>query len=185
MSKTRKRPYTNKELFNIIVNKIKEEGLLPDILDYYKPDSREFEIRTYEWDVYGDLFFGTCEGIYLDLYIQGSLGYEETPDKIWLGSFKTLRDDLAALKEMAILQAHFIWYCRKFVNDNIDDFEWTGYRVQFFKGEKKTMDYSTQHINSANNLIKRNYKYDWDYVVLINNATQKEKKIKREDVVLD
>lgn len=183
MSKTRKRPYTNKELFNIIVNKIKEEGSLPDILDYYKPDSREQLIKTYEWEVSADLHFGGNEGIYLDLYIEGNLG--DDLNEIWLGTFKTLRDDLAALKEMAILQAHFIWYCRKFVNDNIDDFEWTGYRVQFFKGEKKTMDYSTQHINSANNLIKRNYKYDWDYVILINNATQKEKKIKREDVVLD
>lgn len=181
--KTRKRPYTNKELFNIIVNKIKEEGLLPDILDYYKPDSREQLIKTYEWEVSADLNFGGNEGIYLDLYIEGNLG--EDLNEIWLGTFKTLRDDLAALKEMAILQAHFIWYCRKFVDDNIDDFEWTGYRVQFFKGEKKTMDYSTQHINSANNLIKRNCKYDWDYVILINNATQKEKKIKREDIVLD
>lgn len=183
MAKTRKKPYINKELFNIIVNEIKEQGLLPDILDYYKPDARVVEIKTYEWEVSADLHFGGNEGIYLDLYIEGNLG--EDLDKIWLGTFKTLREDIAALKEMAILQAYFIWYCRKFVDDNIDDFEWTGYRVQFFKGEKKTMDYSTPHRSGVNNLIKRHYKNEWDYVVITTNSTQKEKKYNKEDVVLD
>lgn len=175
--------YTNEKLFNNITGMIKEQGLLPDILDYYRPDRRLQEIRTYEWEVLGDLTFGGNEGIYLDIYIEGNLGTDI--NKIWLGTFKTLREDIAALKEMAILQAYFIWYCRKFVNDNIDDFEWTGYRLQFFKGEKKTMDYSTPHRSSANNLIKRNYKYDWDHIILINNSTRKEKKINREDIVLD
>ena len=185
MAKTRKKPYLNKDLFNVIVDVIKEEGLLTDILEYYRPDPREFEIRTYEWDVYADLFFGTCEGIFLDLYIQGNLGYKDAPEKIWLGSFKTLRTDLAALKELATLQAYFIWYCKKFVDENIDDFEWTGYKVEFYKGDQKTVGYSTAHRSGVNNLIKRNFKYEWDYVIITTNTTQKEKKYNKEDIVLD
>lgn len=47
----RKKPFTNKELFNEIVRILKESNKLPDILDYALSDSlNENVINSYEFD---------------------------------------------------------------------------------------------------------------------------------------
>lgn len=178
-----KKLYTNKTLFYTIVEILKEKGMFLDILDYHLPASKEAEIKDYEWDCTADLKFGGSEGIYLDIYAEGNMGIGEP--KVRLGTFKTLREDREAFHQMAKLQADFLWEARDFVNHNIDDFTWCGYDVEFYHGDKRTMGYTTKSMESVNNLIKRNRKFTWDYVVVTNNATCKEKHIRREEIDFD
>ena len=173
--------YTNETLFKTIVNILKEKGLLPDILDYHLAESIHTEpIKTYEWDCTAELKFGGSEGIYLDVYIEGNIGIGKP--SVRLGVFKTLYESREAFYTMAKLQADFIWETRDFVNAHIDDFEWTGFNVSFFKGEKRTMGYSTGTMDRVKKLMTRNLKYDWDYVIITNNENCKDTRITRDDV---
>jgi len=68
--------------------------------------------------------FGGNEGIYLTMYLKGKYSKEGLNyDRVQLGTFKTLRDDRNALKYMSGMMSDFIWNGRKFVNENIDDFD--------------------------------------------------------------
>ena len=68
----RKKPFTNKELFNEIVRILKESNKLPDILDYALSDSlNENMINSYEFDSLFKLDLGGNEGIHLDVAITG------------------------------------------------------------------------------------------------------------------
>lgn len=172
--------YTNQSLFNKIIELLKEKGLLLDILDYHLAEHKEMEIRSCEWDCTGDLRFGGSEGIYLDIYAEGNLGIGEP--KVRLGVFKTLREDREAFRQMARLQADFIWETIDFVNNNLDDFTWTGYDVDFYHNGIKTTGYTTPTMDSANNLMKRNLKYEWEEVIITNNETCKEIKFSKSEI---
>lgn len=179
----KKKLYTNETLFNTIVNILKEKGLLPDILDYDLSDRNITDIKTCEWDCTADLRFGGNEGIYLDVYAEGSLGSGNT--KTRLGVFKTLGESKEDFYKMAKLQADFIWEVRDFVNQNLHDFDWTGYDVEFYKGGEQTMCVWTAHKESVDRILKRRYKYDFDYVVVIDNETDYRTKICKKDIVLE
>lgn len=177
---TKKTRYTNETLFKTIVNILKEKGLLPDILDYHLAEHyNTYDIKTYEWDTTADLRFGGSEGIYLDVYAEGNVGCGKP--RVRLGTFKTLVESRNAFYTMAKLQADFIWETRDFVNSHIEDFEWTGFNVSFFKEKTRTMGYSTGNMERVKNLMKRNLRYDWDYVIITNNETCKDTQISRDD----
>lgn len=120
--KKRTKPYTNTELFNIIMENLNNKGLTPNILDYSIPYSKVVELLSYQFDIYPLVTFGSCEGIYLTVYGKGYFGNEIT--EIRFGTIKTLNTDKEALYLMSKLQADIIWEARNFINDNIDDFEW-------------------------------------------------------------
>lgn len=181
MSKTM---YTNVKLFNAIVDILKEKNLLPDILDYHLSESEcnERKIKTCEWDTIGIVNFGSCEGIYLDVYIKGNIG--DGLEKVKLGTFKTLGESREDFYTMSRLQADFTWETRSFVNSHMDDFNWTGYDVKFFKGEKGTAGYWTSSKEGADKLIKKCYNGDFDYVIIINNENCKETKMRKDEIAL-
>lgn len=178
-----KQLYTNESLFNTIVNLLREKGLLPDILDYDLSDRNIADIKTCEWDCTADLRFGGNEGIYLDVYAEGNIS--KGHDKVRLGVFKTLCEDREAFYTMAKLQADFIFETRDFVNENLDDFNWTGYDIEFYREEKKTMHVWTASREVAYRSLKRRYKYDFDYAYIIDNETGMKTKINKEEIELD
>ena len=178
-----KKLYTNETLFNTIVNILREKGLLPDILDYDLSDRHITDIKTCEWDCTADLRFGGNEGIYLDVYAEGNIG--DGHEKVRLGVFKTLGESKDYFYQMAKLQADFIWETREFVNDNLHDFDWTGYDIEFYKEGTKTMHVWTASKESAYRSLKRRYKYDFDYAYLIDNETCCKVKINKSEIVLD
>ena len=182
--KTRKKPYMNEELFEVIVDILKKKNLLPDILDYHLAERHDSkEIRSYEWDTIGIINFGGSEGIYLDVYAQGEIGNNES--KVRLGTFKTLNRSREDFYIMAKLQTDFVYETNDFVNEYIDNFTWTGYNVRFYKEDKRTMGYTTWRKEDIDNIIKRHMKYDFDRVVITDNATCKEKTIEKEKIALD
>ncbi len=100
----RKKPFTNKELFNEIVRILKESNKLPDILDYALSDSlNENMINSYEFDSLFKLDWGGNEGIHLDVAITGCVDGESKV--ISLGTFKTLLETDEAMHQMAALEA--------------------------------------------------------------------------------
>lgn len=179
----KKKLYTNESLFNTIVNILKDKGLLPNILDYDLSERYVTELKTCEWDCTADLRFGGNEGIYLDVYAEGNLGNGN--EKARLGVFKTLGENRDSFYQMAKLQADFIWETREFVDNNLDDFNWTGYDIEFYREDKKTMHIWTASKDSAYKSLKRRYKYDFDYAVIINNETNKETRVEKSEIILD
>ena len=122
-------PYTNNELFNRICDMV----TLPEgILDYAKPAPGRIPITGYNWDVWSSLRFGANEGIYLDI---GAI-FQPGNRIIRLGTFKTLQTDLDAMRKMGRLLADIVYMVRDFVNNNLDDFDWTGYEVRGIRNEK-------------------------------------------------
>lgn len=172
----RKKPYTAPEFFNIIKNTLKENNLLPDILEYSSSSSKNEDLlNSYNWDVSGNLAFGGNEGIYLLLFADGYFNHEKK--KILLGTFKTLFEDRESFRKMAILEADFIWYSKVFVDENIGDFTWQGFDIQFYKDDKKAnIGYTVGSEESAERVIQR-HKENYDYAILIDNKIKKETKI--------
>lgn len=181
--KLRKNLFTNESLFNTIVNVLKEKNLFPDILEYDLSDRNVVEIRTCEWDCTADLRFGGNEGIYLDVYAEGNIGngYE----KVRFGTFKTLYRDRESFYTMAKLQADFICEVDEFVNDNMEDFNWTGYDVEFYRENKKIMHIWTSNRESAYRALQRRYKYDFDHAIIIDNETNGETRVERSEITFD
>ena len=126
----RKTPYTNKELFQILCDRV---TLPKEILDYAVPAQEELKIESYDWDVWNSLNFGTSEGIYLDI---GAEFHHPSHRIIRFGTFKTLQTDLGAMREMGRLLADLVYTTYDFVNNNLDDFEWSGYQVRGIKDGK-------------------------------------------------
>jgi len=114
----RNKPITTKVLFGIINQRLKEQGLLPDILENVCPARNEYQINGHHWDTIGIVNFGTNEGIWLDLYC-----YYGNDKKIPIGSYKTLYDDKTAYKTMGELNAEFVFETNKYVRDHMDEFD--------------------------------------------------------------
>lgn len=129
----RKKPYKANELFEEICKRI----TLPEMLDYHCGSSKDTVIDGYEFDFGNHLEFGGNEGIYLTMY--ADFGGDK---RIHLGTFKTLYESRDALEKMAKLLSDFIFEGRWFVNNNLDDFTWSGYNVKA-KGQLISKDVST------------------------------------------
>lgn len=106
---------------------------LPEgILDYAKPAPGQIPITGYDWDVWSSLRFGENEGIYLDI---GAI-FQPEHRIIHLGTSKTLQTDLDAMREMGRLLADIVYTVHELVNNNLDDFDWTGYEVHGIRNGK-------------------------------------------------
>lgn len=178
MSQNNKKLYHTDELFNLIDAKLKEAGLRPDILDYGLATSEHRPVKTIYWDTIGRINFGGSEGIYLDLWLEGDIGAGKYA-KIELGTYKTLRDDKEAFKAMSILNAEFVFAMRDFVNEHMDDFNWIGYDVRFYRDGKKAGGYSgAKDLSAVRRLIQEMFqKCRCDSAVLVNNETGEEQTI--------
>lgn len=127
---------TNQTLFEKIKDILKKEGKIPSILDYFLDENYHIcEIKGYEFDIRMNVSYG-CEGIYLDLYLDGNLGYG-IQQKVSLGTAKTLDASDEAMRTMAVLGADFISTGIRYINENLDDFTWTGYKISFFDETRK------------------------------------------------
>lgn len=124
----RTKPMTTKELFYEICEKLKEKGKLPDILDYALANGNPAPMETCEFNLKNNLDYGGNEGIYLDF--QAERFPEGQRERKGLGTFKTLRRDAEAMHTMAALLADFIIEMHDYVNQNLDDFTWTGVDVR-------------------------------------------------------
>lgn len=181
----KKKKYTNETLFDTIVSILKEKGLYPEGLDYDLVEQRTIcDMKTYEWACKGDLAFGGNEGIYLDIYAVGDLG--DGNKKVRLGVFKTLGESREDFYMMAKLQADFIWETSVFVNAHMDDFTWTGYDLDYYNGDKKIISVTVGDEKSAKmSMYRKSLYYEFDHIIMTDNATGKQKRIERDEVPED
>ena len=137
--KTRKRPYTTGELFQVINASLKAKGKLPSFLDYGLPSGKEDrEILTHFWNVTYKVRFGGSEGIYLDMFLDGEMDASGEAGEYRFGTYKTLNGDDEAFRQMALLGAEFSLEAYHWLSERLADFTWTGYDVSFLqRGEEK------------------------------------------------
>ena len=91
--------------------------ILPNDSEPASPDKDSY-LTDYRFDLVPRLNFGSCEGIYLDLYLEGSF---DASDKraVSIGTFKTLRTDLEACQLMGSLGGALMYYGYKYINREI------------------------------------------------------------------
>lgn len=108
--------WTNQKLFEQIVENLRKNDELPDILEYSEPAFDEVKVTSYEVACLGSLGFGGSEGIYVRVSLAGDT------DLIPLGTFKTLRNDEESWDTMAQLMADFQWECTAFIEEHYGEF---------------------------------------------------------------
>lgn len=118
---------TNTDLMNKVLELVKENGCYEKaeaIIDYFLPeDYRVQELSNYEFDFVAEVNFGGSEGIYVSCYIHGN--FDEKAEKagngrLRCGTFKTLSDNLDAMKIMGELSGALTFFASKYVNKELD-----------------------------------------------------------------
>ena len=173
----RNKPYTNNEVFDIIINTLKEKDMFPKNIDYALSAGRRDckEIRTYEFNIRNSLNFGGSEGIYLDIWLE----YYEKDEtkKIDLGTIKTLETTREAMRYMGTLLADFVYEISEFTNSNLDDFTWQGFDVKVYdeNGTKYPWSYTYSTLERA--LARKEELLSKGYckVVITDNSIRKDK----------
>lgn len=75
-------------------------------------------LTDYHFDLVPHLSFGNCEGISLNLYLEGSFDASNNRS-VSIGTFKTLRTDLEACRLMGALGGALMYYGCEYVNQEI------------------------------------------------------------------
>lgn len=115
--RSKKSKWTNRRLFNKIIERLGEKGVFPEILDYTLPEYESIDIDTYRVSCLGKLDIGENEGIRVRLYLEGH------SDFIPLGILKTLKNDKESWDVMGQLMIEFQWECNRFIQEHLDEFE--------------------------------------------------------------
>ena len=138
----RTKPYKCNELFDEIIKRIE----LPGYIDYALSSDYEAnpEIRNYSFDLYTITKYGGSEGVYTDVYIKGYIVDNETINNINIGTIKTLDEGPEAIKEMYSLAADIYLTGTDFINKNLDDFTWIGYKVTITPGDNFSYEYGSE-----------------------------------------
>ena len=133
---------TTRDLFFATLNLVKEQGhydKAEPIMDYVLPNENEgyireaIELSNYCFDFRATLSTGS-EGIYIDCYLLGD--YTENEIKKYdhstqtvtretkrsIGTFKTLRDDIEAMKIMGELCGALIHCAHEYIDKNISKY---------------------------------------------------------------
>lgn len=91
--------------------------ILPNDNEPALPDKDSY-LTDYRFDLVPQLNFGGCEGIYLNLCLEGSFDSSDK-QKATIGTFKTLRTDPEACRLMGALGGALMYYGREYVNREI------------------------------------------------------------------
>ncbi|MBD5449763.1 MAG: hypothetical protein HDR28_06345 [Lachnospiraceae bacterium] len=168
-----KKPMTTKDLFNKINGILKEKGKLPDILDYGLATDNPVPIKTCQFELRHNLAYGEIRGIYLNLWIEYFDKNESY--KKGIGSFKTLKDDDAAMHTMASLLADFIIEGSIYIRTFADDFTWKGVNVypMLSMGTRWRWHHFCNNMEAALKL-KNELLEMYQYVVIRDNETREE-----------
>ena len=97
------------------------------ILDYYSEDAlndwKNLPIKSYQFDVVAHTVWGTSEGIYCDVYIQGDCGIEHRKSPISFATLKTLGTTQEDFLKISCLGNLFCFWANHFVSRNLQLFE--------------------------------------------------------------
>ena len=139
MEGTRKKPYTASEFFDEFMKDIE----VPDFIDYSCSTEKMTLLKFYEFEVYSKIMYGSSEGAYLDVIIEGKYD-EEQPSpftNLTIGVIKTLDSSDEAIYKLYQLAAEIFIKANRFVYDNLDDFTWLGYKVKINPEDNNNWQY--------------------------------------------
>ena len=170
----REKPYTVKEFFEKVKEKICNEGNWPDGIDYALPENKELEIRSSEFSVVSQVAYGGSEGIYLDIYLDGSIDEkQEKYSRIRIAVIKTLSESREAMRIMAKLGADWVVDVTAIVNENMEDFTWDGFKVQLYNSEgRKCLGYYCMDKEQARKFYEK-YSVTYKRVTLCDMESRK------------
>ena len=130
----REEPYTRPRrdrkstLLEAILERARADGSISGIepiLDYYLPNpsepnspDRDTYLTDYEFDIVPAIMFGSSEGIYVDVYLEGKFDGSDCR-KTSLATFKTLDTSLDACRKMGELCGILMYHGSRYVNQNI------------------------------------------------------------------
>ena len=128
------KPYTAEEFFHIIMDIVRKENLDCDILDYAISSSENNQalIDSTDFSIRAAMVPGSSEGVYGEISIQGYTSNGIRYD-IYLGTLKTLCTDRDTMRKLGSILADFVRLGTDFVNDNIDDFTFSGYKIVYYR----------------------------------------------------
>lgn len=133
---------------------MKAEDKIPHNLENYSSYSpnENIEIRDYHFDVTASIAYGSNEGIYVNIYLDGDIG--AVKKKTLIGVFKTLYTTDESMRTMGILAADFVSIASAFIDKHIDDFTWKGFEANMYDqtGKQALLQPISDDLNS---LIKR------------------------------
>lgn len=170
----RKEPYTMAELYKIVEEKLKKDGNWPDdIIDYTLVVNQNIEVLDNAFDVVPQVQYGSCEGIFLDVYFIGSGFTNSEADKVRLCTVKTLDTSRDAMRKMAILGADFVVDTSEFLNRNSDDFDWKYYSVRIVEEDGSLgCGYSCRSLSVAERKFDE-FAKKAQHIVLFDKSTRK------------
>ena len=167
------KPMTTSELFYRIKNILRKKDKLPYILDYGLATDNPVPIKTHQFKLRHNLAYGEIRGIYLNLWIEYFDKNERCRNGI--GTFKTLKDDDAAMHTMASLLADFIIEGSIYIRTFVDDFTWEGVNVypMLGMGTRCRWHHFCNNMESALKL-KNELLEIYQYVIIRDNETREE-----------
>jgi hypothetical protein len=118
--------HTNTELFNKIYETARETGELARLLeieDYHLPETFHVsKLTDYNFQVYFIVNYGGSEGIYIDAHIAGFFDESKKRKRLKLGTIKTLKIDLNAMKIMGEACGILTHFAKEYIDANLDYF---------------------------------------------------------------
>jgi len=116
---------TTKDLFEEVTGNI----TLPVHTDYALAD-KAIELYDTDFSVSGKVDYGSSEGIYLDLMIEGCFGPDNEYRRESLGTIKTLSDSDEAYRDFCNLTADFVFGVRTYKQEHRDELIRKGFRIR-------------------------------------------------------
>ncbi len=175
----RKGPYTASGFFDEIMKEIE----VPDFIDYASSTDKMTPLKYYEFEVHPKIMYGSSEGAYLDVIIEGRYDEEQTSPytNLTIGVIKTLDSSDEAIYKLYKLAAEIFIKANRFVYKNLDDFTWLGYRVKI-----KPEDNCHYEISTTERIVEKLYQLkkwgtDISKVSITDLSTKKE--IDAEDIL--
>jgi len=126
----RTKPFTTSEFFDTV---LKELDIPNDLIDYASPlryRGEDLPITEDEFSVTCRTEFGGNEGIYTTIHLEGRFRFEAEQEERQIGTFKSLRTDEEAMRQMAALGGSFVYKATNYVQNHSRDFIWGGYLME-------------------------------------------------------
>ena len=126
----RRKPYTVAELYSIVKEKLKKDGNWPDGIEADYTGSADVKIINDAFDVVPQVYYGSNEGIWLDVFLVGYKFTSEDTERVKLCSARTLAKSREAMRRMAVLGADIEVDLTEFLNLHLENFDRINYSVR-------------------------------------------------------
>jgi len=170
----RKEPYTVRELYLTVREKLKKDGNWPEGIEHDAAGPEAVEIIDSSFDIIPQVQYGSCEGIYLDVYLVGSEFTYSNEKKVKLCCIKTLDESREGMRAMAVLGADIVVDLTEFLGNNSENVNWEYYTVRMInENGYLSWGYLTTTLEKAEQYFQKLIDEGKGHVVLLEKGTKK------------